>query len=279
MKLQTKKVIFVGLAFLIISMFWQVYDNVISKMLINSFGLNQTWSGIVMALDNVFALFMLPMFGLLSDKTKTKYGKRTPYIFFGVIISAIFLVGVSVFDDLQNNKMEDYEVKYVVKVEDALFEEDNEYYSYVKGLDKEQMLADHGGDYWFTHEYEDGQLSEIYDFEKIKAEEVPELFKLSDLELSEEKFRILITKFIYENEEHRNGDIKEFGTLINMSHEERTKIEVTSSKGIFAKIFGGEATNSYTRVHGKEISKLEVRLAERILEAYGDDYKGLEKFL
>ena len=76
MKLQTKKVIYVGLAFMIICMFWQVYDNVISKMLINTFGLNQTWSGIVMALDNLFALFMLPLFGALSDKTKTKYGKR-----------------------------------------------------------------------------------------------------------------------------------------------------------------------------------------------------------
>ena len=99
MKLQTKKIIFVGLAFMIISMFWQVYDNVIAKMLINSFGLNQTWSGLVMALDNMLAIFMLPLFGTLSDKTKTKYGKRTPYIFFGVIISAIFLVGVSVFDN------------------------------------------------------------------------------------------------------------------------------------------------------------------------------------
>ena len=73
MKLNTKRIIFVGLAFLIISMFWQVYDNTISKMLINSFGLNQTWSGIVMALDNVFALFLLPIFGSLSDKTKTKF--------------------------------------------------------------------------------------------------------------------------------------------------------------------------------------------------------------
>ena len=126
MKLNSKKIIFVGLAFLIICMFWQVYDNVISKMLINSFGLNQTWSGIVMALDNVLALFMLPLFGALSDKTKTKFGKRTPYIFIGVIVSAIFLVGVSVFDNLQNNKLQDESTGYVVKIEDKLFEEDIE---------------------------------------------------------------------------------------------------------------------------------------------------------
>ena len=70
-------------------MFWQVYDNIIAKMLINSFGLNQFWSGVVMALDNILALFLLPFFGNISDKTKTKYGKRTPYIFVGVILSAI----------------------------------------------------------------------------------------------------------------------------------------------------------------------------------------------
>ena len=127
MKLQTKKVFFVGLAFFIICMFWQVYDNVISKMLINTFGLNQTWSGIVMALDNVFALFLLPIFGALSDKTKTKYGKRTPYIFVGTIIAAVFLVGVSLFDNLQMNKLEEANTGYVVTVDNKLLDENNEY--------------------------------------------------------------------------------------------------------------------------------------------------------
>ena len=70
MKLNTKKTIFVGLAFLIICMFWQVYDNIVAKMLINTFGLNQTWSGAILALDNIFALFLLPIFGILSDKIK-----------------------------------------------------------------------------------------------------------------------------------------------------------------------------------------------------------------
>jgi len=98
MKLNVKKTIYVGLAFLIICMFWQVYDNIIAKMLINSFGLNQTWSGVVLALDNVIALFLLPLFGNISDKTNTKYGKRTPYIVIGVIVAAILFVGVSIID-------------------------------------------------------------------------------------------------------------------------------------------------------------------------------------
>mgnify|MGYP003418020729 CR=1 FL=1 len=79
MKLDNKKTIYIGFAFLLIMMFWQVYDNIIAKILINSFGLNQFWSGVVMALDNVLAVFLLPLFGTLSDKTKAKMGKRKPY--------------------------------------------------------------------------------------------------------------------------------------------------------------------------------------------------------
>ena len=60
MKLNYKKTICVGFAFLLISMFWQVYDSIIAKILIDSFGLNQFWSGVVMALDNIIAVVLLP---------------------------------------------------------------------------------------------------------------------------------------------------------------------------------------------------------------------------
>ncbi|MFA5236125.1 MAG: MFS transporter [Bacilli bacterium] len=101
MKLDTKKTILVGFAFLAISMFWVVYDSIIAKLLINSFGLNQLWSGVLMALDNMLALFLLPLFGLWSDRTKSKYGKRTPYIFIGTVIAAIVIVGVGIIDHYQ----------------------------------------------------------------------------------------------------------------------------------------------------------------------------------
>ena len=117
MKLNTKRIIFVGLAFLIISMFWQVYDNIIAKILINSFGFNQTWSGVVMALDNILAVILLPVFGALSDKTKSKYGKRTPYIFFGTIVAAVLIMGISVFDNAQLNKIKEANISEVVTVE------------------------------------------------------------------------------------------------------------------------------------------------------------------
>lgn len=117
MKLNTKNTIYVGFAFLLICMFWQVYDNIIAKILIDSFGLNQTWSGFVMALDNIFAVILLPIFGALSDKTKTKYGKRTPYIFIGTIIAAILIVCVSLFDNMQKVKLKEAEIPAVETVD------------------------------------------------------------------------------------------------------------------------------------------------------------------
>ncbi|MBQ8292467.1 MAG: MFS transporter [Bacilli bacterium] len=117
MKLDNKKTIFVGFAFFIIMMFWQVYDNIIAKILINSFGLNQTMSGVVMALDNILAVVLLPIFGVLSDRTKTKYGKRTPYIFFGTLIAAGLIMGISIFDNAQLSKIKEAGISEVVTVE------------------------------------------------------------------------------------------------------------------------------------------------------------------
>ena len=83
MKLNNKRTFLVGLAFLSICAFWQMYDNIVPLILTNTFHMNETISGVIMAADNVLALFLLPLFGGLSDKTNTKIGKRMPYILFG----------------------------------------------------------------------------------------------------------------------------------------------------------------------------------------------------
>ncbi len=100
MKLNYKKVIFTGFAFFLICAFWQAYDNVIPLILTNKFGMNQTWSGVIMALDNLFALFLLPLFGALSDKTNTKFGRRTPYIFIGTICAVLVFIFLPLIDTL-----------------------------------------------------------------------------------------------------------------------------------------------------------------------------------
>ncbi len=94
MKLNYKRTILVGFAFFLICAFWQAYDKTIPLLMTYKFGMKQTLSGIIMALDNVLAVFLLPLFGALSDKTKTRYGRRTIFIFVGTIcavISFIFL--------------------------------------------------------------------------------------------------------------------------------------------------------------------------------------------
>jgi maltose/moltooligosaccharide transporter len=89
MKLNYGRTFFVGLAFLSICAFWQMYDTMIPRMLKNTFHMNETISGVIMAMDNVLALFLLPLFGTLSDKTKTRFGKRTPFIVIGTIFAVI----------------------------------------------------------------------------------------------------------------------------------------------------------------------------------------------
>lgn len=88
MKLNTKRTFLVGFAFLSICAFWQLYDNVIPLILKNTFKIGDTLSGALMAADNVLALFMLPLFGGISDRTKTKIGKRMPFILAGTAVAA-----------------------------------------------------------------------------------------------------------------------------------------------------------------------------------------------
>ena len=105
MKLNYKRTILVGFAFFLISAFWQAYDTIIPLMLTNRFGLDQTWSGVIMSLDNVLALFMLPLFGALSDKKDTRFGKRTPFIVIGAVAAVLCFVGLTFADNAQLNKV------------------------------------------------------------------------------------------------------------------------------------------------------------------------------
>ena len=99
MKLNNKRTVLVGLAFLSICCFWQMYDSVITKILTETFHLNETITGAIMAADNVLALFLLPFFGGLSDKTNSKLGKRTPYILVGTICAVVLMNFLPVLDN------------------------------------------------------------------------------------------------------------------------------------------------------------------------------------
>ncbi len=101
MKLNYKRTILVGFAFFLICAFWQAYDNTIPLILTNKFGMSQTWSGVIMAADNILALFMLPLFGAISDKCTHRKGRRTPFIVMGTLIAAVALICLSFIDNTQ----------------------------------------------------------------------------------------------------------------------------------------------------------------------------------
>ena len=111
MKLNYKRTIFVGFAFFLICAFWQAYDAIVPLILTNYYGMQQDASGFVMSLDNILALFMLPLFGALSDKVATKWGKRTPFVFVGTIIAVVAFVCLTFVANPQLKRVEQTEVE------------------------------------------------------------------------------------------------------------------------------------------------------------------------
>lgn len=100
-KLNYKRTFLIGLAFLSICSFWQMYDNIIPLILQNTYHLGETMTGAVMALDNVLAIFLLPVFGTLSDKVHTKLGRRMPFIVVGTILAVIFMLLLPMIDNAE----------------------------------------------------------------------------------------------------------------------------------------------------------------------------------
>lgn len=98
MKLNNKRTVLVGSAFFLILAFWQAYDAIVPLILTNHFGLPQSASGAVMSIDNILAVFLLPLFGAISDKVCTRLGKRTPFILVGTIAAVIAFVFLALVD-------------------------------------------------------------------------------------------------------------------------------------------------------------------------------------
>lgn len=125
LKLDYKKTIKVGFAFAIIQCFWVVYDYVIPLLIDNAFGLSNAMRGLIMGLDNLLALFMLPLFGKISDNCKSKYGRRTPFIVLGTLAAIVLMIFIPVTTASQlkeaNVIRNDLETRFV---EDAAFRQE-----------------------------------------------------------------------------------------------------------------------------------------------------------
>ena len=99
MKLNTKRTVLIGFAFLSICAFWQMYDNLVPLILTNTFHIDKTISGAIMAADNVLALFLLPLFGGLSDRCGSRLGRRRPFILFGTLAAVVLMLGLPLIAD------------------------------------------------------------------------------------------------------------------------------------------------------------------------------------
>lgn len=106
LKLNYNRIVFVSMAFFLIQLFWQCYDTLIPKILTDKFGMSQTLSGVFMALDNMLALFLLPLFGSISDKCKSRFGKRTPFIVIGTVLACVLFIFLSFADNWQLTNIE-----------------------------------------------------------------------------------------------------------------------------------------------------------------------------
>ena len=99
MKLKTGQTIRVGFAFLSICAFWQMYNSIIPLILTNTFAMNETISGAIMAADNVLAIFLLPFFGGISDRCKSKMGRRKPFLLYGTLVSVVLMLLLPILDN------------------------------------------------------------------------------------------------------------------------------------------------------------------------------------
>lgn len=91
-ELNYARTLLLGVVFLSISLLNGAHDNMTSKILDNQFHMNYFWRGFIMAIDNMLAMFMLPLFGRFSDACNSRWGKRKPFVFWGTISACLFLL-------------------------------------------------------------------------------------------------------------------------------------------------------------------------------------------
>ena len=114
LKLDYARVVKVGFAFVIVMVFWEVYDFAVPLMLERTYGLSASWRGLIMGLDNILAVFLLPLFGALSDRSKGKYlGRRTPFILFGTILAGLLAITLTLIENHEFQKLCDDGVKNI----------------------------------------------------------------------------------------------------------------------------------------------------------------------
>lgn len=271
MKLNYWRTVCVGFAFFLICAFWQAYDNIIPKILTDKFGMAQGWSGVVMALDNILALFMLPIFGAISDKCRSKMGRRTPFILVGTVIAVVAFISLSFIDNAQLSKIgtaADMSAEGVHKV----YSETDIVTSKLKTHDGEEyVLSD-----LFTEE-------EMSIIAKFAVEEKKEDLTVAQAEVLSEQEIAVLEGLIEKNYEEIE---KKFGPgepalltqlLIRLGVDSKLPGELTAdeTKALSRLIYKGDETH----VFGEELNKKEIKVVSKqvnelrsVIESEWDTY-------
>lgn len=91
LKLDYKKTFILGFGFFTTGLVWPLY-NVYVPLFLREFFNSQFVINGIMTLDNILAIFLIPIISAMSDRTVTRYGRRKPYIMIGLPISALMFV-------------------------------------------------------------------------------------------------------------------------------------------------------------------------------------------
>ena len=227
MKLNYRRTILVGFAFFLISAFWQAYDATIPVILTNKFGMSQTWSGVVMALDNILAVFMLPLFGAISDKCLgSKTGKRTPFITIGTIIAAIALLGLSFADNAQLKN-----ISAVSSIDDpaamtTIYESQKD----------EVLMTPEGDKFVLSQQYDLDEFVAIHsEYEVMNVKDPLSIFKKADFDLSYKEGQDLYLDEAFTPESFasvlNNVSKEEDAALLHLIYDMDLAIHVIDGKG------------------------------------------------
>lgn len=88
-RLNYGKTFLLGFGFFGVSVIWGVYNAFVPIFLAEKFHVAPAWIGFFMTLDNIAALFIQPPVGAWSDRVRTRWGRRIPFILAGAPITAI----------------------------------------------------------------------------------------------------------------------------------------------------------------------------------------------
>jgi MFS family permease len=91
MKFDWKKTFVLGFGFLGISVIWPLFNSLIPPFL-EDLGLSAIVVGFILTWDNLINMFVQPLVGARSDRTRSRWGRRKPWLMAGAPLAAVFFI-------------------------------------------------------------------------------------------------------------------------------------------------------------------------------------------